>query len=137
VPIDPARFAPTAAQLQAELGDPAGALSTLDRVPAGHRDPAYHALAAAVAQRAGRHDLAVAEYGATLRSAPDNAAAWVGLGVSLQALGRNEQALAAYQGAARVPLGADLRRFVETRIRALRAVPALTPAPLPHAGEGN
>jgi MSHA biogenesis protein MshN len=137
VPIDPVRFGPTAAQLQAELNDPQGALSTLQRVPAERRDPAYHALAAAVAQRAGRHELAVAEYGTRLRSAPDDAAAWVGLAVSLQALGRNPQALEAYLGAARFPLGAELRRFVESRIREMRAAPALTPAPLPQAGEGS
>jgi MSHA biogenesis protein MshN len=121
VQFDPTRFAPTAAQLQAELNDPAGALLTLDRVAPTARDQSYHALAAAIAQRAGRHQMAVAEYGAALRSAPSNAVAWVGLGVSLQALGHDAEALAAYRGAARETLSAELRRFVQLRISALQA----------------
>ncbi len=121
VRFDPTRFAPTAAQLQAELNDPAGALLALDRVPPAARDQSYHALAAAIAQRAGRHQMAVAEYGAALRSVPSNAVAWVGLGVSLQALGHDAEALAAYRGAARETLSAELRRFVQLRISALQA----------------
>jgi MSHA biogenesis protein MshN len=121
VQFDPTRFAPTAAQLQAELNDPAGALLALDRVPPAARDQSYHALAAAIAQRAGRHQVAVAEYGAALRSVPSNAVAWVGLGVSLQALGHDAEALAAYRGAARETLSAELRRFVQLRISALQA----------------
>ena len=121
VQFDPTRFAPTAAQLQAELNDPAGALLALDRVPPAARDQSYHALAAAIAQRAGRHQMAVAEYGAALRSVPSNAVAWVGLGVSLQALGHDAEALAAYRGAARETLSAELRRFVQLRISALQA----------------
>jgi MSHA biogenesis protein MshN len=125
--LDPGRFACTAAQLQAELNDPIGALQTLEQVAPEARDESFHALAAAVAQRAGQHDRAIAEYGETLRSAPGNAVAWVGLGVSLQALGRNEQALAAYRGAAQGALSADLRRFVNSRIEALTS--STTPAP--------
>jgi MSHA biogenesis protein MshN len=121
VQFDPTRFAPTAAQLQAELNNPAGALLALDRVPPAARDQSYHALAAAIAQRAGRHQMAVAEYGAALRSVPSNAVAWVGLGVSLQALGHDAEALAAYRGAARETLSAELRRFVQLRISALQA----------------
>jgi MSHA biogenesis protein MshN len=125
--LDPGRFARTAAQLQAELNDPIGALQTLEQVAPEARDESFHALAAAVAQRAGQHDRAIAEYGEALRSAPGNAVAWVGLGVSLQALGRNEQALAAYRGAAQGALSADLRRFVNSRIEALTS--STTPAP--------
>jgi MSHA biogenesis protein MshN len=126
--IDPRRFAPTAAQLQAELDDPAAALQTLEKVPPDARDLAYHALAAAVAQRAGRHQLAVVEYGAALRFAPTDAVAWVGLGISLQALGRDAEALAAYRGATREMLSAELRGFVDSRIRALQVTVA-PPAP--------
>ena len=131
VAFDPSRFAPTAAQLQAELDDPAGALQTLDRVPPGARDQTYHGLAGAVAQRAGRHELAVAEYGAALRLGPSSSLAWVGLAVSLQALGRDTQALEAYRTAAGGRLSPDLRRFVEARISAVQASaqPPAAPAP--------
>jgi MSHA biogenesis protein MshN len=123
VAFDPRRFAPMAAQLQAELGDAGGALRTLDRIPAEARDQTFHNLAAAVAQRAGQHDVAVAEYGAALRSGPTNSVAWVGLGVSLQALGRDAEALGAYRNAAAGTLGDDLRAFTQGRIRALQASP--------------
>jgi MSHA biogenesis protein MshN len=128
--LDPNRFAPMAAQLQAELNDPAGAMQTLDRVPTEARDPAYHGLAGAIAQRAGQHERAVAEYGMALRSTPSNSLAWVGLAVSLQALGRNAQALAAYQAAAGGSLSPEMRRFVEARISGVRAS-AQPPAPQP------
>jgi len=129
--LDPGRFALTAAQLQAELNDPVGALRTLEQVPQAARDEEFHALVAAIAQRAGRHELAVTEYGTVLKSAPARAVAWVGLGVSLQALGREAQALAAYRGAAQGALGVELRRFVDVRIAALQstATPALQTAP--------
>jgi MSHA biogenesis protein MshN len=123
VPFDARRFAPMAAQLQAELGDPAGALQTLEKVPAEARDQTYHNLVAAVAQRAGNHDLAVAEYQAALRLGPTNSVAWVGLGVSLQALRRDAEALAAYRSAAAGSLGEELRTFTQARIRVLQASP--------------
>jgi MSHA biogenesis protein MshN len=125
VTFDPSHFAPTAAQLQAELNDAAGAQRTLDQVPTEGRDQAYHALAGAIAQRAGQHETAVAEYGAALRYAPSNSLAWVGLAVSLQTLGREEQALAAYQAAAGGRLSPEMRSFVQARIRWVQAsVPA-------------
>ncbi|HEX4597046.1 MAG TPA: hypothetical protein VH278_04615 [Burkholderiaceae bacterium] len=128
VPFEPRRFAPMAAQLQAELNDPSGALQTLDQVPADARDQTYHGLAAAVAQRAGRHDLAVAEYGEALRLAPGNSVSWLGLGVSLQALGRDADALTAYRSAAAGTLGTDLRNFTQARINTLQGSVAAAPA---------
>jgi MSHA biogenesis protein MshN len=128
VPFEPRRFAPMAAQLQAELNDPSGALQTLDQVPADARDQTFHGLAAAVAQRAGRHDLAVAEYGEALRLAPGNSVSWLGLGVSLQALGRDADALTAYRSAAAGTLGADLRNFTQARINTLQGSVAAAPA---------
>ncbi len=129
VPIDPRRFALTAAQLQAELNDAAGALQTLDRVPTEARGAAYHALAAAVAQRASQHQLAVTEYGAALGFEPTNAVAWVGMGISLQALGRDADALQAFRSAAGGTLSPDLRAFVESRIRVLKATTAVAGSP--------
>jgi MSHA biogenesis protein MshN len=119
--IDPGRFALTGAQLQAELNDPSGAVQTLERVPQAARNLEFHALLAAIAQRAGQHELAVEQYGAVLQAEPTRALAWVGLGVSLQALGRDAQALAAYRGASQGLLSADLRRFVDSRVAGLQS----------------
>jgi MSHA biogenesis protein MshN len=66
----------------------------------------------------------VDEYAQALRSAPGDALSWVGMGVSLQALGRDTQALTAYRNAAGGTISADLRRFVQARIAALQASPA-------------
>jgi MSHA biogenesis protein MshN len=129
VPLDARRFALTAAQLQAELDNTAGALQTLDRIPVEARGAAYHALAAAVAQRAGQHQLAVTEYGAALGFDPANAIAWVGMGISLQALGRDADALQAFRSAARAALSAELRAFVESRIRVLKTTTAQAALP--------
>jgi MSHA biogenesis protein MshN len=129
VPLDARRFALTAAQLQAELDNTAGALQTLDRIPVEARGAAYHALAAAVAQRAGQHQLAVTEYGAALGFDPANTIAWVGMGISLQALGRDADALQAFRSAARATLSAELRAFVESRIRVLKTTTAQAALP--------
>jgi MSHA biogenesis protein MshN len=128
--LDPARFALTAAQLQAELDDPQGALQTLDRVAPAARGEAFHSLAAAVAQRAGRHEQAVEEYGQSLHSDPTRVVAWVGLGISLQALGRDAQALDAFQNASKGNLSERMQRFVRERVAALQAsVQALAATP--------
>jgi MSHA biogenesis protein MshN len=134
--IDPGRFALTAAQLQAELNDSIGALKTLEQVPQPTRNEEFHAWVAAIAQRAGQHELAVQEYGAVLESGSTRALAWVGLAVSLQALGRDAQALAAYRGAAQGTLSAEVRRFVDARTAALQstATPAIRAAPVQAAG---
>jgi MSHA biogenesis protein MshN len=124
VAIDPARFAPTAAQLQAELGDPDGALVTLDRVDAAARSGAVHALAGGIAQRAGHHERAIEEYQGSLRSEPAPALSWVGLGVSLQAVGRTGEAAEAYRNALQGSLSPQVRRFAGERLREALAAAA-------------
>ncbi len=95
--IEPGRFALTAARLQAELGQVPAALDTAARVPDAQRDPQYHALVAAIAQRAGRHELAIQEYGVAISSEHPKALWWVGLAASLEQSGKPADALAAYR----------------------------------------
>jgi len=121
VGLDAPRFAATAAQLQVELDDAPGALMTLDRVPAAARGAADHWLAAAIAQRAGRHEQAVDEYSQSLRADPSRALSWAGLGVSLQALGRDQPALDAFRRAMQGDLSPEMRRFMGQRIAALES----------------
>lgn len=124
VDLDAARFGPTAAQLQAELGDPDAALATLDRVDPVARNAAWHALAAAIAQRGGHHGRAIEEYQANLQAEPASALSWVGLGVSLQAAGRAADAAAAFRNALQGSLSPQVRRFAEQRLRESKAVAA-------------
>jgi tetratricopeptide (TPR) repeat protein len=124
VDVEPGRFAAVAARLQAELGDAAGALATLDRMPEAARDAAYHALAGGVAQRAGDHSRAAAAYREALREASAPAVWWAGLAISLEAQHRTGPALDAYRRAAAGTLPAATLRFVLGRISALTAIAA-------------
>jgi MSHA biogenesis protein MshN len=117
--VEPARFAQTTAQLQAELGDLNGALQTLDHVPASSRTGSYHALLAAIDQRLGRHADAVEQYALALRAEPSRESAWVGMGVSLQALGQNAQARQAFEQALKGDLTPVLQRFAQERLSSL------------------
>jgi len=118
--LDAGKFAMPAAQLQTELGDLNGALTTLARVPAARRNPAYEALYAGVAQRAGDHMSAIAAYRRALLQPQPDPVWWVGLGVSLEATGEPAQARDAYaRAAAEAKLPAEVRRYVAERISVL------------------
>ena len=118
--LDAGRFAVPAAQVQAELGDLSGALTTLARVPATQRNPAYEALYAGVAQRAGDHMSAIAAYRRALMQPQADPVWWVGLGVSLEATDEPAQARDAYaRAAAEAKLPAEVRRYVAERISVL------------------
>lgn len=120
--LNPARFAPLAATLQAERGDAQGAQATLARIPAGEQTPQHQALAAGIAQRLGQHDTAVATYRRALAAQPKEASWWIGLGISLDALGDERQAQNAYGEALALPaLSDELRQFALQRRAATRA----------------
>jgi Flp pilus assembly protein TadD len=97
--LEPGRFALNAARLQAEAQQPENALQTLAKVPDAQRDALYHALVAAIAQRAGRSDQAITEFQAALQAGPPRALWYVGLGATLERLERRADALAAYRQA--------------------------------------
>jgi MSHA biogenesis protein MshN len=124
---DPVHFAAPAAQLQAELGDLAGALATLARVPQTRRSARDDALYAGIAQRTGDHMTAIAAYRRALAQPRPDAVWWVGLGVSLEAIGEAEDAAGAYaRAAADARLSADVRRYVADRLAVLGAQGART-----------
>ena len=111
-----------AAQLQADLGDAAAALITLDRIAATARSARIEALRGGIAQRAGQHAVAVDAYQRAVRAADAPAVWWVGLAVSLDALGQATQSHAAFSHAATdTNLPAGVRSFVQARIAALAA----------------
>jgi MSHA biogenesis protein MshN len=88
------------ARLQLENADANGATATLEQgLPSASEDGAYHAFYAALMQRAGRHDEAVKHYLAALRIEPGMPNWLVGIGISLQAIGKGQDAAEAFQRA--------------------------------------
>jgi len=115
--IDAGLFAPLAATLQFELGDANGALVTLARIPQDKQTAQHHALAAGIAQRAGLHQAAIASFKQALQNNTHEGVWWMGLGVSLEALGAYRDAYQAYKRAADAPtLGIELRDFVNDKL---------------------
>ena len=101
--------------IQVERGDLQGAHDLLARY-AGRaaNDAEYHAFDAAVLQRLGRHQEAVAGYQAALKLAPRTGLWWMGMGISLQAENRDADALGAFQRAKSVGgLNPDLVQFAD------------------------
>ena len=110
------------ARLQLEKADTAGAMATLEQgLPAVGDDPQYHAFYAAMLQRASRHDEAVKHYLAALRTDPSMPNWLVGIGISLQATGKESDAIEAFQRAKDSgQLPAQLLAFVDQRLGQLR-----------------
>ncbi len=110
------------ARLQVQANDLDAGLATLARhQPAVAADPDYHALYAALLHRAGRHSDAVGHYLAALRTDPARPAWLLGIGISLEAIGKPRDAVEAYQRARDSgALGAAQASFVEQRLTELR-----------------
>ena len=128
--IDPTHFALTAARMQIELGDSLGALSTLALMPQPQRNAEYHAAAAAMAQRAGRHDMAIEEFRSALVGGKPRAIWWVGLGSSLEQVGNKAEALQAYlQAQGQGDVSSATSEFLRQRITALSQPPSASLGP--------
>ncbi len=109
------------ARLLAEQGASEGALLVLQQEPPPIIDaPEYHAFLAAMLQRLGRPLEASQLYGTVLQIEPERPRWWMGLGISLEEMGRPDEALSAYQVAHSIgELDHDSGRFVQRRIRKL------------------
>jgi tetratricopeptide (TPR) repeat protein len=80
-------------------------------------DPDYHAFIAAIYQRQGRVDLAENIYKQLVTLQPENPNWWVGLGVALDTLGNQAQALEAYSNADNIGgLKPELKAYLATRL---------------------
>jgi len=96
----PARFAKLRARTQAARGELDAALDSLAiAVPAIVQDPEYHALKGALAQQAGRHEIAVETYSALTAFDPANGTWHAGLGMALDNTDRKAEARVAYEHA--------------------------------------
>ena len=115
-------FAIMLARLQAERGDNELALETLRASPpAAGSNAAYHASMAALLARQGQHAAAVTQYQTALRAAPNSGVWWMGLGLSLQAVGQIPEAQDALRRArASEGLSPELTAFVDQRLKQLQ-----------------
>ncbi len=109
------------AGLRADEGRSAEALAVLARIaPVPFDDVALHALRASLLQDLERHEAAVTSFRNVLQLSPHRADAWLGMGISLEALGQREPAHTAYRAALRVGgLGERPARWAEARVEAL------------------
>jgi len=110
------------ARLQLETGNTQAAMTTLEQgLKSAGDEPQYHAFYAVLLQRATRHDEAVSHYLVALRSDPMMPNWLVGIGISLQALGKNADATEAFQRARDGGmLSPQLAQFVEQKLSQLK-----------------
>ncbi|MFO0691011.1 MAG: tetratricopeptide repeat protein [Myxococcota bacterium] len=109
------------ARLLERTGDAAGAVDLLDRSGLALTEaPDVHTLAAAYQQRAGRHESAIERYEQILRRFPEEPRSWLGLGISLEAVGRRREARDVYRIALTVgELPGGARRWLTGRLATL------------------
>ncbi len=128
------------ARLLAEQGELATALTVLQRAsPPLTENADYHALLAALYQRAGRHQPAVWVYRQLLAQRGTQATWWMGLGISLEALDDSASALEAYLKAHQLGAGLSpqVLDYLGSRIRVLasRVAVAKTAVEMAKSGE--
>jgi MSHA biogenesis protein MshN len=114
-------FAMLLARLQVERDAIPLALETLQKnLPHAERRPEYQAFVAALLQRQDRHQEAIAHFQIALQLVPGNGVWLMGLGISLQAVQRNEDAREAYRRAlGSNSLNPQLQEFVQKKLREL------------------
>ncbi len=109
------------ARLQVERGAISPALETLLKtLPYAEAQADYQSFVAALLQRQSRHEEAVAHYQVALKKVPNNGVWLMGMGMSLQALQRNDEARVIYQRAlVSNTLNAQLRAYVQQKLSEL------------------
>ncbi|BAU47022.1 MSHA biogenesis protein MshN [Sulfurifustis variabilis] len=116
-------FAQLLARVRMERGDQERALAVLEAAaPHGARDPDFLGFLAALYQRAGRNADAVKTYRRAVALRADDARAWLGLAISLEAEGEPGAAADAYRRArAAGGLAPALDGYATQRLTALKA----------------
>lgn len=114
-------FAMLLARMQVERGAVPDGLQTLEAcLPYAKKQADYQAFYAALLQRQGRHEEAVAHYQNALQQHPNHGVWLMGIGISLQALQRPADAKEAFQRALNSQtLPPNLQSFVQQQIKAL------------------
>lgn len=115
-------FAVALARIHVDRRDYTVALEILDQAnKTGQASADFHMLRAAILQRMGRHGEAADAYRAALGIGAQSGTAWVGLGISLDALGSKPEAAEAFRrGVASGALAEEVRAYAAQRIRQLQ-----------------
>lgn len=116
-------FAIMLARLQLDAGLSVEAMSTLEKsLPFAKHDAAFHGFYAMLLQRAEQHTLAVIHYQTAINQGGDDVKWLLGLAVSLQAEGKLQEAMSAYQKAQSYGLDGELSSFVMQKLKQLNQV---------------
>lgn len=108
------------ARMLADREEWARAAETLAAAHAKAVDNAeFQASYGAILQRAGRHADAVEKYGLALRLAPNRSVWWMGLAISLEAIGQTDAARTAFQRARSIGLPESAAGYVDARLKQL------------------
>jgi len=112
-------FAMLLARIEVDRDASWSALLVLQKtLPYAERQPDYQAFVAALLQRLNRHKEAVTHYQVAVQLSPNSGVWWMGLGISLQALQRDEEARVAFKHALEShTLNADLQTFVTQQLK--------------------
>ena len=112
-------WAMSLARLQMDRGDLTGAWQTLNySQPAAGNNADYQGFSGHVLQRLGRHKEAIERYLAAARLSPNDGRWWLGLGLSLEAEGRSDEAKEAFQRAKQSGnLSAELMALIEQKLK--------------------
>ena len=117
-------FAKLYARVLLEQNNPALAIKVLEQGSAIiEQEPDYFALLAATYQRVKKHKKATDLYLQLVKISPASGIWWLGLGISLEKLGKNKTALEAYERANKTgSLNAGLMKFTNNRVSALKEI---------------
>ncbi len=117
-------FAQLYARVLLEQSNPQLAIKILEQGSARMKvEPDYYALLAATYQRVKNHKKAVDIYLRLVKVRPAVGVWWLGLGISLEKSGKNQEAVEAYQRAQKTgSLKAGLAKFTNNRVSALQEI---------------
>ena len=116
------RFAAVLARIYMGRNDYAAALEVVNGVKMPELNGAeLQSVRGSVLQKMGRHAEAADAFQISLRGTPQNGAAWLGLGISLDVLGRRPEAAESFRRAAATGmLGSEASSYAEQRARQLQ-----------------